>query len=219
MNMNFITHISDTHDYTKHLNIKPTYLLVHSGDATSKGNLTAMTVFANWFAKQPAIYKIFVPGNHDRNYFERHAAACYEEFRMRGIHLLINDSIEVGDIKIHGVGCLARPQSYLNIPTDRDIIVTHEPPFKILDKMDGEPRVWDNPEGHLGIPELTKLNCKLHLFGHIHEQRGYKKINNILHVNGACLDRSYTINREETVIDAVVVNGRVNWDSIYVKSQ
>jgi Icc-related predicted phosphoesterase len=58
---------------------------------------------------------------------------------------------------------------YERIPEDTEILITHTPPYGILDKT--------RRGSHAGcdrlLARLTKLrDCRLHVFGHIHEGHG-----------------------------------------------
>lgn len=63
------------------------------------------------------------------------------------------------------------------IPADIDILITHSPPYGILD---GIPLEYDGTEYHAGSTSLRNMvldgnhftNLKHHIFGHIHEQGG-----------------------------------------------
>lgn len=79
------------------------------------------------------------------------------------------------------------------IPDDTEILLTHGPPHKILDEVT---RVNGDGSGiHAGCEELYKrvkeTQVKLHLFGHIHEGRGWLYEGPITYVNGSSLDRMY----------------------------
>jgi Icc-related predicted phosphoesterase len=51
-------------------------------------------------------------------------------------------------------------------------LVTHGPPYGILDKTDG----GKHGGSEFLLKEVLRIKPKLHLFGHIHEGRGqYKK--------------------------------------------
>lgn len=217
MNINTFTFISDTHEEHGKLEIKPTYLLVHTGDATNKGNHRAITQFFNWFANQPACHKIFVPGNHDQHYFNTHRQIAYEECAMRGITLLLEDFLLLPPgIKIWGNACLSKTQSYSNIPSDIDILLTHEPPYKIRDKILHTSRSWEDQEGHLGVKELVEVNTKLHVFGHIHEQRGISRINNKIFINAANKDRVTGLLSHPPVVINTDSLTCINWNNLTI---
>lgn len=76
----------------------------------------------------------------------------------------------------------------MNIPPDTDVLVTHQPPYDILDLSD---------EIHYGDPFLRQrvmqVHPRLHLFGHIHKAAGVEEWNGIVFSNGAVLDEVYDL--------------------------
>ena len=74
------------------------------------------------------------------------------------------------------------------------IFVTHAPPYEILDRVERKYRKYavgtygkKAKEGHIGSIAFRKIDNKfkpmLHVFGHIHECRGIRKINGTTFVN------------------------------------
>lgn len=174
--------ISDTHNHHHELNSKDLEcdLLIHCGDANTKGNYSEGEAFIYWFVKQPAKYKILVPGNHD--YKLRTHPDLIRLCHDLGIHVLNDNSLNIHDIKMYGVSKTfwsehrsetnydinERIKAWENIPKGLDILITHMPPKYILDM---------NQEGeHCGCSKLTEkmkeVKPKYHIFGHIHEQGG-----------------------------------------------
>lgn len=182
-----IHHISDTHQTHDKLNLPDGVdLIIHSGDATNykdvKDNTTEMMYFLNWYEKVSASTKIYVAGNHDvsleKRIYKRH------HFEDRGIIYLENEHYVYNGIKIFGspispsfgVGwAFNRNRSKIHktwdlIDEDVDIIVTHGPPYSMLDSS---PRI-NNTIEHCGCKNLLKQiqfrlkNTKLACFGHIH---------------------------------------------------
>lgn len=93
-----------------------------------------------------------------------------------------------------------------NIPNDTQILITHGPPYGILDKT--KPRkIRDRiyPSKKVGCPFLEQrlrqlAQLKLHIFGHIHPSRGQKKIGRTLYVNASiCGDKHEPINSIQTI--------------------
>jgi hypothetical protein len=111
--------------------------------------------------------------------------------------VLINEGIEIAGLKIWGSpvtplygGAFGlssptdRVKLYAKIPDGLDILVTHGPPYGILDR---------SPVAlhHAGCPQLleavTRLKPKLHVFGHIHGAHGMVSTEDTLYVNAALL--------------------------------
>ena len=71
-----------------------------------------------------------------------------------------------------------------DIPSEKMILITHEPPFGILDTT------WiGNNAGFLEFRELAETKKPiLHVFGHIHESAGYANHEGTLFVNAAIND-------------------------------
>lgn len=81
------------------------------------------------------------------------------------------------------------------IPEDTEILLTHGPPMNILDEVMRPNGDSYNPSQNVGCEELAKrikeTQVKLHLFGHIHEGRGFIYDGPVTYVNGSSLDRMY----------------------------
>ncbi len=81
------------------------------------------------------------------------------------------------------------------------VFVTHYPPRGVLDK------VWNNESvGYDGYREFVdRAKPLVHVFGHIHEDNGYRKIGNTLFINCAATPsrKIYLLNLEELEVEAV----------------
>ena len=68
------------------------------------------------------------------------------------------------------------------IPSDTDVLITHQPPYGILDFTDGV---------HYGdISLLGRVLCikpRLHLFGQVHKANGKVEAHDTLYVNGSII--------------------------------
>ncbi|MFN8395634.1 MAG: metallophosphoesterase [Bacteroidia bacterium] len=83
------------------------------------------------------------------------------------------------------------------IPEDTDILVTHGPPYGILDRTD---------DGKLvGCEELIKvverIRPKIHVFGHIHEAHGSLIKDGTHYVNASILNLRYMRVWDATVVE------------------
>lgn len=180
-----ILHLSDTHNCHHQLHDLPEAdVVVHSGDFCMVGSEQEAIDFLNWFCDLPYKHKIFICGNHDD---------CLYGANIEGldsnVHYLCNSAVEIDGVKFYGVplfmaDCITHNQTnnYANIPFDTDVLITHSPPFGILDFDDN---INYGSEELLEL--ISTLNLKAHLFGHIHTQHGIEIIGSTLFSNGAIL--------------------------------
>lgn len=192
--------ISDTHSKHAHYKLPGGDVLIHCGDCTSRGTLPEVIEFLNWFADQDYSYLVMIAGNHDWA-FEQNPELMLAECRTRKI-ILLNDS----GVTIEGVKFWGSPvQPWFHdwafnrhrgeeikrhwdlIPNDIDVLITHGPPYKILDVTDRGDLTGCNDL----LEAIKARNIKLHMFGHIHEARGHKYQDGVLYVNAASLDSRY----------------------------
>lgn len=209
--------ISDTH--IEHLNypieIPDGDILIHCGDATYIGDKYQLLLFNEWFSSLPHKYKIFCPGNHDIG-FDYDLAPKYidpQEVLSSNI-IYLQDSgctIEHNNqkLKIHAS---PRTPMFFNwafmhhgneiqkywdmIPENLDVLVTHGPPYGILDKtLEGK---------NVGCPflleEVKKKKPKIHAFGHVHEGYGIQKEETTF-INAAICNRDYFPENKPIVVE------------------
>lgn len=186
--------ISDTH--TKHCELTDflndiyhrnnDVIIVHSGDISYRGSLTEVLNFLTWVSDLPFEHKIMIAGNHDF-IFEEQRPLIREilEKDFPSVTYLEDSGVEVMGLKFWGSPvtprffdwAFNRDEDIQNhwdlIPLDTDVLITHGPPYKILDKtyrglQVGCPRLAKK------IQELT--NLKIHVFGHIHESNGIETV-------------------------------------------
>lgn len=197
-----ITLISDTHKQHGRLKPEGGDLLIHAGDVSGRGHETEIRDFLEWFSNQDYRYKIFIAGNHD--FFFEKAEKEYIKKIIPGNVIYLNDSgCDVDGIKIWGSP--VQPWFYdwaFNrqrggeikkhwdlIPAGTDILITHGPPYGILDSTVRNENV--------GCEELLKavehIKPKLHVFGHIHEAYGYEENFGTRFYNASVLDINYQL--------------------------
>ena len=136
-----ILHLSDTHG--KHHLLKylpPAYIIVHSGDVSEDGTESEVLDFLNWFCALNYRHKIFIAGNHD---FCLESAQQIENLPQT-CHYLCNSSVEIEDVKFWGVPYFTSDelagsivQQMTEIPLNTDVLITHRPPYGILDFDEG----------------------------------------------------------------------------------
>lgn len=194
-----ILHISDTHGCHRRLHdLLQADIVVHSGDFTMNGSEQEALDFMNWFCDLPHPHKIFICGNHDE---------CLYGATIDGldgnVHYLCNSGVEIEGLKFYGIpmfmgDCITDRQSrhYANIPEDTDILITHTPPFGILDYDDSINYGSEELLGH-----ITAVQPRLHLFGHIHSQYGITSLNGTTFANGAIMNADYSNFRMPNLIE------------------
>lgn len=188
-----ILHISDTHNMHHQLqNLLDADIIVHSGDVSEEGTEGEVLDFLNWFCALDYQYKIFVAGNHD---------FCLEDGQIEGLpencHYLCNSGIEIERIKFWGIPYFLSnelngdtKQLMLKIPNNTDILITHRPPYGILDFEDG------NNFGCVDLLQtIAKIRPKYHLFGHIHAGYGVEKSQHTTFVNSSLVRKNEITNK------------------------
>jgi Icc-related predicted phosphoesterase len=221
--MTRIVCISDTHGMHGEIgkvkwNGKKSYplpegdILVHCGDTTGWGRYTETLAFINWLGDQDYKYKFCIAGNHDATYASN-PFEIKEYMSAAGIHYLCDSGAVVDGIRFYGSPYspiffdwhfmedeVALNKRFRRIPDNTDVLLTHTPPYGILDGP-----VWvdlSKDQGHFSKPERmgsrslrhrvdAMPNLKANIFGHIHEGFGQKIINNTTYVNAAFLNGEY----------------------------
>lgn len=197
--------ISDTHSQHKKIKLPGGDILIHSGDCCSQGELEDALEFLEWFKEQHYSHRILVAGNHDR-IFELIPELMEEECKKRNIILLNDSGCEIEGIKVWGSP--VQPwfldwafnrqrgpdiQRHWNlIPKDTEILITHGPPYRILDEVMKN----DGSSEHVGCKDLYKTiiqtRVKLHVFGHIHEG-GYTYVDGCTYINASSVNEEYQL--------------------------
>lgn len=209
--MTTFTVISDTHNKHHEIEIPDADIIIHSGDSTGRGTTDEIEEFCEWYGKLPHQHKILIAGNHDWGFQkdrEKHEKICEDN----GIIYLQDSGTEIDGIKIWGspqspefcdwaFNCWRTERMkeldihghdyefigdfWKLIPEDTQILITHGPPYEILDKC---PR-------SVGCEELLKriqeVKPHFHIFGHIHEGRGKMRVDKTTFINASSLDGGY----------------------------
>lgn len=196
--------ISDTHNKHQKLNLPACDVLIHAGDFSGKGKKKEIDEFLDWFASKnvPGTFKIFIAGNHDFGMEGQDQVTFETKAKELGLIYLNDSGVEIDGIKIWGSpitpwfhdwafnrmrGMEIRSHWDL-IPHDTDILITHGPPFGVLDKT------WRGQ--NVGCEELKKIileekkfsKLKLHVFGHIHENKGIENIDGVTFINASSVN-------------------------------
>lgn len=198
--------LSDTHGKHNKVDVPPGDVLVHAGDFMLGGNdYGEAKSFAKWFHAQPHEHKVVIAGNHDI-LFEKLPYVAKELFA--GVHYLCDSGVTIEGVRFWGSPYtpefydwafnLPRGESLKKhwdmIPDDTNVLVTHGPPYGLLDQVKSG---WD----HLGCIDLRKAidkrlkQLRLHVFGHIHGGAGIMGYGGFWVNNASVLSEAYEVVR------------------------
>jgi Icc-related predicted phosphoesterase len=205
--------ISDTHGQHAKLRVPDGDVLIHAGDFVAFGDRPKEIIdFNQWLGKQSHPHKVVIAGNHD-SMFERHPGAARK--LLGNAVYLENSATELAGLKIWGspvqpefnnwafnVARGAAIRRYWKmIPANTDVLVTHGPPFGVLDKAHPS-------SAHLGCEELAKaveqIKPQLHVFGHIHGGHGLSNGKDTQFVNASVVNEAYRLVHEPQVVEIEV---------------
>ena len=190
-----IAHISDTHGCHRNLKDLPkANIIIHTGDISLSGESSEVVDFIEWFSDLDYRYKIFIAGNHDF-ILDGKDREQIQQFLPHNCFYLCNSGITIEGINFWGVPFFFSEDvsgTYLDmieqIPDNTDILITHRPPFKILDRADNI---------NYGCPEILKsvqrIKPQYHLFGHIHDAYGVKQSKHTTFINAAVVNEGYQV--------------------------
>ena len=186
-----IVHLSDTHNRHHQLPDMPEAdLVVHSGDISFAGSEDEAIDFIQWFMSLPYKYKVFIAGNHDNCLYEANIDGLPEN-----CFYLCNSSVMIEGAKFYGLPMFMEDamsdkfdESIRNIPSDTDILVTHQPPYGVLDFSENI-----HYGDHLLLQTVLDIRPRYHLFGHIHDAYGVEKRKSTIFSNASLLDEEYRL--------------------------
>ena len=131
---------------------------------------------------------MLVAGNHDACLYGAHLDGLDDN-----VHYLCGSGVEIEGLKFWGVpmfmeDCVSgkQEQLYAAIPDDTDVLVTHTPPYGILDR-DGSILYGSR----VLLERVRTIRPRLHLFGHIHKAHGTTNDGMTVFSNAAILDEGY----------------------------
>lgn len=175
-------------------------IFVHAGDFMNSGlHLEEIFSFNRWLGEQRIKHRVVCCGNHDR---------LFQNSPESARHFLANATyLENSGVTIDGVSFWGSPytpecmnwafmyrrgreanQYWDQIPAGLDVLITHGPPYGILDQT-------APGQEHFGCPELLKAvqskKPKIHIFGHIHGGAGLFENDNTRFINAAYLNERY----------------------------
>eukprot|EP00759_Apiculatamorpha_spiralis_P044716 PhF_6_TR41627/c0_g1_i1/m.63091 len=182
-----VVHISDTHNNS--YQVPGGDILLHTGDLTDRGTETELDAFRKWFGSLPHSHKIVIGGNHE-HYLDVKGRDYVQSVMPPNTHFLDESSVTIWGLKFFGsswaftkptwgkVQAWAAPEEtrrvkWEKIPSDTDFLLTHNPPYGVLDtyhdKKSGVVEHW----GCKALREkVVGLKVPFHCFGHVHYVTG-----------------------------------------------
>lgn len=221
-----IVALSDTHEMHQKIEVPPGDILIHAGDWTHRGAYSAIHHFLEWFGSQSHQYKILIPGNHELTLDANSTSLglglelVKNKTNELGIHFLLNSKIIINGWEIYGSPITpefgnwafstqrgsAMAQEWSRIPPTTNILITHGPPYSILDLVRDIPANRGR-DLHQGCQDLARRisqlqDLKLHIFGHLHFNGGQKiEQKGVTYVNAAICTEDYHPTNSPIVID------------------
>ena len=208
--------ISDTHSQYNKITIPKCDLFIHCGDFDvyhynyKSSQAVELKSLISWLKKIDAKYKIVIAGNHDR-YISTHGKVARAFFEEAGVIYLENETVIIEGKTIFGSPYTPvfgnwsfmkkrgkeMTEVWDKMPDDVDILITHGPPFHILDKT-----IDCQMAGCVDLAKrINEVKPKYHFFGHIHEGYGNTIYNNTHYYNCSVLDENYKLVHPPTMID------------------
>lgn len=189
-------------------------LLIIAGDLTARDQVKEYMSFLRWFNSQNYRKKILIAGNHDNGFVGPWGDAkgpFRENKTFYDFDYLLDSGTKFEGLKIWGTPwtktfpginpkCCAftvdreseLQEKFDLIPNDIDILISHGPPFMILDEVDpaGDGTMFPTGSQMLRMA-LDRVRPKVLICGHIHEQGGKSLMYKHQGPNTMCYNVSY----------------------------
>lgn len=203
--------MSDSHGRHDQIPVPDGDVLVHAGDFTGMGKEHEVRAFSDFVKKLPHKHKIVVAGNHEIS-FER------DPMNARGWLGDVCIYLENSGTMVEGLKFWGSPvqpffdysgtwvfgelepkisETWAKIPDNTDVLVTHSPPWRILDTTTSGLSVGCKSL----LTAVERIKPMLHIFGHIHEASGIANNDFTQFVNASVLDINYQVANRCTVIE------------------
>lgn len=170
--------------------------------------------FVKWLSKICDRYDnvVYIGGNHDNKLANSYPAGYRSRFKKecledpQNLHYLCDSSVDIEGLCIYGTPhtplfplqnphCMAFScseyelrEKFSKIPNKVDILVTHSPPYGVLDKN----RCGQNCGSHSLLQRVGDIRPLVHVFGHIHEDGAKKQnISGIQFINSSYVNEDY----------------------------
>lgn len=226
--------ISDTHNLHNELVLPSGDVLIHCGDYSYSGRDNEVISFLTWMQEQTKKYRLVIGGhgNHelgpyeDREHFNELKTVFAPDVIWPHMRIFTDPVTNLNFFfspyvtTINGSCAFeASPSEYQEIvkfiPDYTDILISHGPPFNILDTFVRHSIDWDSQQNDYAhtsrefkigskvlAERIKEIEPKLVCFGHCHENGGQTvEIDGTIYVNGAVLNENYEIANEPVIVN------------------
>lgn len=171
--------MADTHTFHEDLQVPDGDVLIHAGDLTRAGHISELEEVRDFFSSLPHRHKLVVAGHHDWCFLREPRAARHV---LSSVVYLEDEAVEIDGIKFYGSPWQPASRGWAfhlprgpelaakwsSIPEDTDVLITHGPPRGI-----GDLAGFEGPSGCDDLlRRVMEVRPKLHVFGHVHRDRG-----------------------------------------------
>jgi Icc-related predicted phosphoesterase len=220
---------SDTHFAFDDSLIPDGDAFIHCGDLMYNGDPYEWEERLQSLSRLTHKIKIIVPGNHDW-YIHNENQRAFDELLQAGVYLLDRTITGVDGLQDHicGLPFVTNLPAWAYNRTNTDILdwlelyntdplhntplakimVTHAPPFGILDALgDSAKKYGLNPDTHVGCKayrewfDNLKEKPKYWFSGHIHEGYGKMEVDGCTFINAAMCDGNYAQSNPAWVVE------------------
>ena len=226
--------ISDTHNLHDELDLPVGDVLIHCGDYSYSGQDNEVISFLTWMQEQTKKYRLVIGGhgNHelgpyeDREHFNELKTVFAPDVIWPHMRIFTDPVTSLNFFfspyvtTINGRWAFEASSSEYqeivkHIPDYVDILISHGPPFNILDTFVRHSIDWDSQQNDYAhsirefkigskvlAERIKEIEPKLVCFGHCHENGGQTvKIGGTIYVNGAVLNENYEIANEPVIVN------------------
>ncbi len=206
--MKFVA-ISDTHGHHRSLSLPAGDVLLHTGDISDFGQEEEVLDFLEWLDSLDFQYKVFIGGNHDI-FLEEYPEEILEMLPDKVIYL-DNEGIEINNVFIWGspevpgmhgwafgkMKGQPMEEHWRYMPFDTQILMTHTPPYGILDKSNS----WRSKGCSALLRRVQEIAPIFHVFGHVYASYGQVEIDGTTFINAAITNSGMDSINEPVVFD------------------
>jgi predicted phosphodiesterase len=206
--------------------LPPADIFIHAGDFTKFSTPPELARFREFLTLLPYKHKLVVAGNHDfaldATSYEhnglrarRHPGSTLKSHEEIAKLKQVCTYLEHESVTVEGVHIFGSPYSpefydwgfmyreeegeklWAMVPEKTDILVTHGPPFGVLDK--------NHSQAHCGcrslLERVLQVKPQLHVFGHIHEDYGVEKQGGVTFANASLVNLAYKMTNQPLLFE------------------